>query len=59
MTKDKFKRFREQKKWTQQKMATELGVKQQRVSDWESGKRRIPLYIEKLIGYLTGKKVVE
>lgn len=55
MNKDQFKEFKNLNKWTQEQMANALGVKQQRISDWENGKRKIPLYIEKLIECL-GKK---
>jgi len=41
--------FRKSLKCTQQQLAEKLGVKQQRISAWERGERKIPLYIEKHI----------
>jgi len=50
MTSQELIEFRQSIKLKNQtELAKMLGVVQQRVSDWESGKRKIPLYIEKHI----------
>jgi transcriptional regulator with XRE-family HTH domain len=41
------KRYRKAQGLKQGKMASELGVQQSKLSEYESGKRPIPLYIEK------------
>lgn len=49
MNAEQFKDFRKSKGWTQEECAEQLGVIQQAISKWESGERKVPSYIEKLI----------
>jgi len=49
MKPEQLKQFRKSREWSQKRLAEELGVIQQAVSKWESGKREIPKYIEKLV----------
>ncbi len=56
MKPEEIKKFRKSRGWTQKKLAEELGVIQQAVSKWESGKRPVPLYIEKLMKCLMENK---
>lgn len=57
MKSEQLKQFRKSTGWSQKKLAKELGVIQQAISKWESGKRKIPLYIEKLIECLEERRV--
>lgn len=52
MTKEEFKKIREEKSLTQEEVAKLLRVEQSQVSDWELGENKIPLNIEKDIEYL-------
>jgi transcriptional regulator with XRE-family HTH domain len=52
MKPEQLKQFRKSRGWSQKRLADELGVIQQAISKWEAGKREIPKYIEKSIGYL-------
>jgi DNA-binding transcriptional regulator YiaG len=56
MTADQIKKIRINNNLTQQDMAELLGVKQQRISGWEAGTRRIPLYIVKALDCLRKAK---
>lgn len=56
MKSEELKEFRKSRKWSQKRLAYELGVIQQAVSKWESGDREIPLYIKKLIECLSKDK---
>jgi len=49
MTGDELKKLRIKAQLSQADLASLLGVKQPRVSDWESGARLIPEYINKMI----------
>lgn len=48
------KEFRREQGWTQAQLADQLGVKQSKVSEWESSKRPIPLYIIRHIQRMVG-----
>ena len=52
MTGNYLKKFRSNRKWSQKKCSEEFGVKQQRFSEWENGKSKIPLYVEKIVMYI-------
>jgi len=52
MTDVELKKIREATKLSQVALASLMGVSQSRVSEWESGARPIPKYIEKLIDCL-------
>jgi len=59
LTPEELKEWRIKHDLSQGELATLLGVKQQTVSCWETGARKIPLYLSLLLDYLEKKVLNE